>query len=374
MPTAIGGTWEKVKKRYEGFLQHYRIARVVDVCFRGAGQVILQNNPLSGAVFILGIFWSQLSRPQAPPVGWGALIGLVVSTLTALTLGIEHKYIDRQDVYAGLYGFNGLLIGVGLATFLRWNGLLVVYIVFGAMISVLLMAALTNLLTTFGVSALTAPFVLITWLCILTAYSFANVAPLGLSAAGLPHPALAGIPLRPNASNLAGAGLSVDNVIQSLFRGISQVVLQNNLETGIIVLLGLLINSRAAALLALLGSALGMGAALALGGDGYAVYTGLYGYNAVLCAIAIGSVFYRVSWRTVVFAFLCAFSGTLLAAALLPLVKPFGLPTLTTAFVLATWLFVLPRKNCGQLRPTIPNAQHPVAPTEATNSRAEDMT
>lgn len=372
MVTAIRRTWGNAKERYKAFLQHYRIARVVDVCFRGAGQVILQNNPLSGAVFILGIFWSQVSRPQAPPVGWGALVGLVASTLTALA--IERKYLNRQEVYAGLYGFNGLLIGVGLATFLRWNGLLVVYIVFGAMISVLLMAALTNILKTFGMSALTAPFVLITWLCILTAYSFVNVAPPGQSAAGLPAPALIATPLRPNASSLAGAGLTVDNIIQSLFRGISQVILQNNVETGIIVLFGLLINSYAAALLALLGSALGMSVALVLGGDGYAVYTGLYGYNAVLCAIAIGSVFYPVSRRAVVFAFLCAFGGTLLAAALLSLVKPFGLPTLTSAFILATWLFVLP--CCKHLTPTIPNAQCPaaVAPTEAMNSRAEDRT
>jgi urea transporter len=362
---AIGSAWGNLKQHYEGTLQHHRVARLAEALFRGAGQVMLQNNPLTGALFLLGIFWSQITTPNAPPVGWGAVIGLGSSTMTALALGLESKYIDRQYVDAGLYGFNGLLVGVGLTAFLRWSGLLVVYIVLGAMFSVLLMAALTDILTTFGASALTAPFVLTTWLFVLTVYSFVGEVPLGLGAAGLPHPATVGSPLRPNASSLIGAGLTLENVIQSLFRGISQVALQNNLGTGLILLIALLINSRAAALLALLGSALGMSVALALGGDGFLVYSGIYGYNAVLCAIAIGSVFYQVSWRCGIFALFCAFFGTLLAAALLPLVKPYGLPTLTTAFILATWLFVLPKKSFGQLHPTTTHAQQPVSPAEA---------
>jgi urea transporter len=116
-----------------------------------------------------------------------------------------------------------------------------------------------------------------------------------------------------------------------------------------------------------------MSVAVTLEGDGFLVYSGIYAYNAVLCAIDIGSVFYHVGWPCGILALFCAFFGTLLAAALFPLVKPYGLPSLITAFILTTWLFVLPKKSFGQMHPTTTNRQQPVslAEAEANLSNAE---
>ena len=56
-------------------------------------------------------------------------------------------------------------------------------------------------------------------------------------------------------------------------------------------MIAILVNSRVSFAFALLGSALGGLTALVLGGDGVAIYHGLYGFNAVLTGIGLGSLF-----------------------------------------------------------------------------------
>jgi urea transporter len=72
-----------------------------------------------------------------------------------------------------------------------------------------------------------------------------------------------------------------------LFRGVGEVFLQDNLWTGVVLPIAILLNSRICFGLGLLGSALGGLTALMLG-DGVAIYHGLYGFNAVLTGIALG--------------------------------------------------------------------------------------
>ena len=37
------------------------VVHFIDVCLRGAGQVMFQNNPLTGLFFLVGIFWGAYS-------------------------------------------------------------------------------------------------------------------------------------------------------------------------------------------------------------------------------------------------------------------------------------------------------------------------
>jgi urea transporter len=52
----------------------------VDWVLRGIGQVVFQNNPLSGAVILAGIFYNSWIY------GTVCLFGTIISTLTALRL------------------------------------------------------------------------------------------------------------------------------------------------------------------------------------------------------------------------------------------------------------------------------------------------
>jgi urea transporter len=115
----------------------------VDTLLRGTGQVMFQNNPIAGLLFLLGIFYNSYQ------LGIAGVIGLLASTVAAMVLGA-----DRNLIRAGLFGFNGIL---------------------------------TALLSPLGMPALTAPFVLSAWLFLLPKASFHALQPVPLAEVAAPE-------------------------------------------------------------------------------------------------------------------------------------------------------------------------------------------
>ena len=83
---------------------------VVDTLLRGVGQVMFQNNPITGLLFLAGIGINSYKYSLT------VLLGLVVATLAAYLLGA-----DRTLIRNGLFGFNGVLTGIALSVFLQWD-------------------------------------------------------------------------------------------------------------------------------------------------------------------------------------------------------------------------------------------------------------
>ncbi|HEV7763301.1 MAG TPA: urea transporter [Acidimicrobiales bacterium] len=304
--------------------------RFVDTVLRGAGQVMFQDNPLTGLLFLAGITWGAIDAGMAE-VAVAAVVGLVVATVTAILLDV-----DRQGLRQGMYGFNGILVGVGAATFLHVDGHVWAYIVVGAAVSTVVMLALANVLKTWGVPALTFPFVLTTWFLVLGAWAFANVEPAGLGPARLPVAPGVGA---------ADVDLTVSFVAETLFRNVSQVFLINNVATGVIFVVALAVSSRWSAVFAVAGSALALATALVVGAEGTSITSGLFGFSAVLTAIALGSVFYTPGGRVAAFAALGVVFTVVVQGALDAALSPVGIPTFTAPFVVATWLFLLPKER-----------------------------
>jgi len=120
---------------WESLCAASRVLRFIDVNLRGVGQVMFQDNPMSGALFIAAIAWGSFAA-GVPQVLFGGLLAVVAATRTAQWLGV-----DRSSLHAGLYGFNGVLVGLALATFIAPGPLLWAYVVLGAAVSVVAMEA-----------------------------------------------------------------------------------------------------------------------------------------------------------------------------------------------------------------------------------------
>jgi urea transporter len=165
-----GGKWKEVT-------DESAVLRFIDTNLRGAGQVMLQDNPLTGLIFLVGIAWGAVASGTGA-VAVGAVVGLVVATATAIAINV-----DESALRSGLYGYNGILVGAALPTFLQVNPTMWCVLVFAATLSVVVMLAIANVAKTFSISALTAPFVLTTWFFLLASY-----AATGLPGQGLPHP------------------------------------------------------------------------------------------------------------------------------------------------------------------------------------------
>jgi urea transporter len=304
-----------------------KILRFVDVNLRGIGQVMFQDNPLTGALFLLAIAWGSYAA-GVPQVAIAGVIAVIVATLTAQWLRV-----DRERLHSGLYGYNAVLVGLALATFLAPSTLLWVYVVLGAAVSVVVMLATTNVAKPWG-GALTFPFVLTTWLLLLATYGFSGLVGTALPsgnvvAAFQPYQAS---PLQP-----------ID-LVQGVFQSISQVFLKASGIAALLLLAGLAVNSLAAAAFALGGAISAVLTAHLFGAESELITGGLLGFSPVLTAIALGTVFYQPSWRVVAYTVLATVFTVIVQSALNVALTPFAIPALTAPFVLVTWLFLLPRQ------------------------------
>lgn len=305
------------------------LLRFVDINLRGTGQVMFQNHPLTGLLFLAAIAWGSLAA-GAGAVLFGGLLGLVAATLTAMWLRV-----DAEGLAAGLYGYNGLLVGLALPTFLAPSPTLWVYGVLGGAVSVVSLLGTANVTRGWRVSALTFPFVLTTWLLLLAAYAFAGM--------GSESPPFAGEleALEPAASN----PLDLAGFVGGVLHSISQVFLKGNTVSALLFLAGLAIGSRAAALFALAGAVLAVTTAHLLGAESELVSAGLLGFSPVLTAVALGTVFYRPGLRVAAYAALGTVFTVVAQAAMNVAFTPLGIPALTAPFVLCAWLFLLPQQH-----------------------------
>ncbi|MGJ4946529.1 urea transporter [Bradyrhizobium sp. HKCCYLS1011] len=335
---------ERILASWESLSVSSGLLRFLDINLRGIGQVMFQNNPLTGILFLAAIGWGSYAA-GVPQVAIAGVLAVVVSNLTAQWLRV-----DNDSLYSGLYGFNGILVGLALATFLAPGPLLWVYVILGAAVSVIVMLATTNIVKPWG-SALTFPFVLTTWLLLLATYAFSGLAGTALPS-GAVVTAFQSYPTSP---------LRLLDLVEGVFLSISQVFLKASGIAALLLLAGLAVSSLAAAVFALGGAILAVLTAHLFGAESDLITGGLLGFSPVLTAIALGTVFYQPSWRVVVYAALATVFTVITQAALNVALTPFAIPALTAPFVLVTWLFLLPRQCLEQKDPAARDIENPAA-------------
>jgi urea transporter len=142
-------------------------------------------------------------------------------------------------------------------------------------------------------------------------------------------------------------------LLNALLRGISQLFLADSWVAGVLILVGILLCSRIAMVMALVGSAAGGLIGLALGADGFAIYHGLWGYNSFITAVAIGGFFLVPTWRSVTYGLAAAVAAAILNGALMVILNSWGAPSLTLSFCITTIAFLL-IKDASTLLQAVP--------------------
>jgi len=304
---------------------------------RGASQVFFMENALSGVLFLVAIAYaSYVSGVWAVTIG--AVVGLLVATLTARILDC-----DEPSVTSGLYGFNGILVGAALPTFIAATPQLWIYIVIGAAASTVFTAAFSATLTSkLGIPGSTGPFVLAGWLMVAGAYSFGGLQVTG-DAPKLATDYVHGLAVIPSPIEL----------VQIFLRNIGQVFLLGSEVSGAIILLGIFIASIPAGIAACAGSLIAMVVSIGMGADPAVVSQGLYGFSPVLTAMAVGVIFLDASPIVAGYALLATIMTVFVQGALDVIVAPAGIPTFTAPYVLTMYFFIAPKKLL---------APHPHAP------------
>ena len=307
----------------------------IKINLRGAGQVMFQQSAWTGLLFLAGIFWGGYTTGY-PAMAWGALLGLVVSTITGFILNLS-----GDDGYQGLWGFNGILVGCAFPVFMGNTIEMWLSLVLCAAFSTWLREGLNNVMRPWKVNSFTFPFVMSTWVFLLAAHIMRGLQPTRHAT----HHAADFI-------DQATPGLeSFWDVVQAWLNGVSQVFLIESWITGALFLIGLALCSRWAALWAAIGSALSMAVARFMGVPSHSIAEGLYSFSAVLTAIALATVFYRPCWRSALWALLGIIVTVFIQTAMNIWMHPYSIATLTGPFCVATWLFLLPMFKLDEAQP-----------------------
>lgn len=327
---------------FDAFKNHPRLG-FVEWCLRGVGQVVFQNNALSGLIILAALFFNSWIY------GSISLFGAMVSTLTAVLL-----QADRGLIRAGLFGFNGVLVALALVAFtsadFRSGAVpslpMLVYIACAAAMTSIALSALATLLAPHKVAPLTMPFVLIGWLFLFAVLKFEAIDAGPLAK-----------PISPDQFPE-----HVAYVLPTWYMGIGnaigQIFFQDNWISGYLIVAGIAVNSRVSAVMALLGAALAALVAVEFGAPEGAIRDGLFGYNAALTALALGGVFLVLTWRSFIYTLFGVVVTTWMWASVAIFLAPIKMPVLTSAFVLVTWLMLIGQYGFKALIP--------VPPAEAT--------
>ncbi len=302
----------------------------IRVILRGVGQVFFCGNAVTGLIFLTALYVGGLTA------GLAATVGVVTSTITAYVLGFSDDDID-----AGLYGFNGTLVGPCLFLFLENTPLLWVYVVFASILSSVVLAALIRILTPYKIPASTSPFVLTCWMFMVAVYSFDSFSrgPI-LPTPGIPY-GMTGTEVAPIEIWFSTwTGETIEMWYVALSKGVAEVMFADSVIVGILFLIGIAITSWRGAFMALCGTIVGVSVPIYLGASQTLIELGLYAFNPVLTMMAIGWVFLKPSTGTAILALIAGILTVICQAGLANFLAPIGLPTLTFPFVLVMWMFL----------------------------------
>lgn len=282
------------------------------------------DNPFAGLLIVVGTLWDAF---------WPGLLGLVALAISTL-FGL---YVARDNSLAkhGLHGYNAHLVGCLVGRIAGCDdasmfGVLLVPTIIYALFSNVLFIALGNVLVPhFDVPCLTLPFNIACQFWIAT-MSMSPRFPGGPSAS-LPQVVVESVV--PTYDLL--------RLLEAIPKGVGQVWLCDGTATGLIIWLGVFVCSPISAGFAGLGSIAGICCGVVIGAGEAALYDGIYGYNAVLGAIAVGAIFNHFNTSSIIAATSCAVLCTTAQFFVAANVSASGLGVMTLPFCIGTLPFLL---------------------------------
>lgn len=279
-----------------------------ETLLKGIGQIMLQENALTGLLFLAGITYGDWY------MGLATVLATATGTVTAQLLGF-----GREEQQQGLYGFSPALVGVAL-TFMFSPTLLVwAAVVIGAAAA----AVIQHYFIVKGVPVFTFPFVLVTWVIVYLLHQYTNIPPSATM-------------LEP---------LTDSDVIDmtSSTNGFGEVIFQGSAFAGLIFFVAVFVNNPLSALYGLAGSILGALISFYFQEPTVQIHMGLFSFNAVLCAITFSGQERKDGVYVALSVCLATAINIVIANSNWSLLSQAG-GGLTFPFVFASWITLLIKK------------------------------
>ncbi len=232
-------------------------------------------------LFAIFIFLISFTFPH---LGTSGLICIISSLFFALIFKFNRNYIK-----SGYYGYNALLVGLGLGAYYSFNVPLFIVLVFSGFLTLLVQVFIERIFYKYSLPVLSLPFVLALWIVLLATRQSQW---LNLSEHN--------IFIFNNLFSIGGSTLvqSYDWLNQFLskplyyyFLSLGSIFFQDNVLAGIILFAGLLLFSRIATTLSLIGFFVAYYFMYIIGINVDNINYFFVGFNFILTSIAIGSIY-----------------------------------------------------------------------------------
>jgi len=250
----------------------------IDSIVNSYTQVFFSNNRIFAVLLMIVSFFDL----QA---GISGLIAVLTANGTAYLVGF-----NRFNIKSGYYGFNPLLVGLGLGIFYEIGPEFLLILVSASVFTLFFTVMLEGVIGKYGLPYLSVSFLFGIWMVTLAARHFSA---LDISERG--------IFMSNELYEIGGTSvvslytwvnnLNIHESVVIYFRSLGAILFQYSLFAGLIIAIGLLIYSRIAFLLSLLGFFSAYLFYKFVGGNIYELSYSYIGFNFILSSIAIGGFF-----------------------------------------------------------------------------------
>ncbi len=301
-----------------------QIQYIADSFLNSYAILFFSQNKVLGALLLIASFFN-------PFAGLSGLACCGVSIGVASVLGYS-----KYDIRTGLYSFNALLLGIGVGTFYHFGAAYIIWLGAACIVVSVLSFILVALFRKYNLPLLSLPFIITFWLLLLSANGVYHMGLVQRNSAVLNE---LFSPVRD--PKLGDGWLHLPFYPALFFRALSALLFQNNIVSGIIIAIGLLIHSRINFSLMVIGFV----AAVAFNGltgtypEGISYYH--LGANFMLASGAVGCFFFIPSGKSYLAAILTIPLVFLLINAFTRIFGQYDLPILSLPFCVITLLVLL---------------------------------
>ncbi len=285
------------------------------------------NNKFLAAAILVVTFFNFFA-------GLSGLIAVLVTVFIANSMGL-----DKIQLKNGIYGFNALLTGIGMGTFFDPGYVFFSLLLLAALLTLILSVTLGGWLGKSGLPFLSIPFVISFWFIVLPSAQFEN---LGLTQRNIYWMnevyAIGGNSMLTFFQTIDS--MPIHKMLDIYLRSMSSIFFQNNLIAGLIIAIVILISSRIAFSLTILGFLSAYLFAQFSGSEAASITYYNIGANYIMVAIAIGGFFIIPSRYSYLWAVLLVPLTSLVLLFMSKLMGFIQLPVFSLPFSFVVILFV----------------------------------
>ena len=257
-----------------------------------------------------------------PYTGISGLIGLITAVLFSYWIGL-----DRTQIKYGVYSFNALMVGLVMGMTYHFNYQFFIVLICASIITVLLSVLFHNIFLKYKVPVLSLPFLFSLWLVVLSLRTFKNIE--------------MNFRVEDVRFDVISAYLHLPLFLDVYFKSLAAIFFQYNILAGILAAIGLLIYSRIAFSLSIIGFSIGYLFYFLMVGEFNQLLYSYIGFNFILTAITLGGFFIIPSIRSYILVIIAMPVIAVLISATVNLLAPYQLPLYSLPFNIAIILFMM---------------------------------